>query len=40
VHRIDVNVKNIVSDLPPMFDYFYSSARKCPGCGHVHPGRE
>jgi len=39
VHRVEVNVKNIVSDLPPMFDYFYSSERKCPACGHVHPGR-
>jgi 3-hydroxyanthranilate 3,4-dioxygenase len=40
VHRIEVHVKNIVTDLPPMFDYFYSGARKCPDCGHVHPGRE
>lgn len=40
VHRVEVNVKNIVTDLPPMFDYFYSSARKCPACGQVHPGRE
>lgn len=40
VHRVEVNVKNIVTDLPPLFDHFYSSARKCPACGQVHPGRE
>jgi 3-hydroxyanthranilate 3,4-dioxygenase len=40
VHRVEVNVKNIVADLPPMFDHFYSSARRCPACGQVHPGRE
>jgi len=38
VHRVEVNVKNIVTDLPPLFDAFYSSARKCPQCGQVHPG--
>ena len=39
VHRVEVNVKNIVSDLPPLFEQFYAGARKCPSCGHVHPGR-
>jgi 3-hydroxyanthranilate 3,4-dioxygenase len=39
VHRVEVNVKNIVTDLPPLFDAFYASARKCAQCGHIHPGR-
>jgi len=39
VHRVEVHVKSIVSDLPPLFETFYAGARKCPGCGHVHPGR-
>jgi len=39
VHRVEVNVKNIVKDLPPLFDAFYAGARNCPACGHVHPGR-
>jgi 3-hydroxyanthranilate 3,4-dioxygenase len=39
VHRVEVNVRNIVSDLPPLFESFYAGARKCSECGHVHPGR-
>jgi 3-hydroxyanthranilate 3,4-dioxygenase len=39
VHRVEVNVKNIVADLPPLFEAFYSGRRECPKCGHVHPGR-
>ena len=39
VHRIDVNVQNIVTDLPPLFDAFYRSERKCPNCGTIHPGK-
>jgi 3-hydroxyanthranilate 3,4-dioxygenase len=41
VHRVEVNVQDIVKDLPPLFDAFYSSAqaRTCPQCGHVHPGK-
>jgi len=39
VHRVEVNVKDIVTDLPPLFDAFYASARKCPQCGHIHPGK-
>ena len=39
VHRVEVNVKNIVRDLPPLFDAFYASARKCGQCGHIHPGK-
>ena len=39
VHSVEVHVKNIVQDLPPLFDAFYAGSRKCPGCGQVHPGR-
>ena len=39
VHRVEVNVQNIVRDLPPLFDAFYSGKRNCPRCGAVHPGK-
>jgi 3-hydroxyanthranilate 3,4-dioxygenase len=39
IHRVEVHVKCIVSDLPPLFEAFYAGSRKCPGCGQVHPGR-
>ena len=41
VHRVDVNVKDIVADLPPLFEEFYRSAekRRCGKCGHLHPGK-
>ena len=39
VHRVEVSVQNIVADLPPLFEAFYAGPRKCPACGHVHPGR-
>jgi len=39
VHRIEVNVQNIVADLPPLFEAFYASSRKCPQCGQIHPGK-
>jgi len=31
-----------VRDLPPLFEAFYASEdkRRCPHCGHVHPGKE
>jgi 3-hydroxyanthranilate 3,4-dioxygenase len=40
VHRVEVNVQDIVSDLPPLFEQFYSSreARTCRRCGQVHAG--
>jgi 3-hydroxyanthranilate 3,4-dioxygenase len=36
---VEVNVQNIVADLPPLFDAFYASAarRTCRSCGAVHP---
>ena len=39
VHRVEVNVQDIVKDLPPPFEAFYRSDRKCPSCGHIHPGK-
>ena len=41
VHRVEVNVQNIVKDLPPLFDAFYKDerARTCAQCGYVHPGK-
>ncbi|MDA0225993.1 MAG: 3-hydroxyanthranilate 3,4-dioxygenase [Proteobacteria bacterium] len=41
VHRLEVNVQNIVDDLPPLFEAFYSSkaARTCGACGTLHPGK-
>ncbi|MBV8030166.1 MAG: 3-hydroxyanthranilate 3,4-dioxygenase [Betaproteobacteria bacterium] len=41
VHRVSVNVQDIVSDLPPLFEDFYASEAKrtCPSCGHRHPGK-
>lgn len=39
VHRVEAHVKNLVADLPPLFEAFYASERKCPQCGNVHPGR-
>jgi 3-hydroxyanthranilate 3,4-dioxygenase len=39
VHRVEASVKDIVSDLPPLFDAFYAGPRACPQCGSVHPGR-
>ncbi len=40
VHRVEVQVKSIVDDLPPLFEAFYADvgARTCPKCGEVHPG--
>ena len=39
VHRVEVNVKSIVNDLPPLFKQFYSGKRDCPKSGHIHPGK-
>jgi len=41
VHRIEVNVKDIAADLPPLFEAFYADekARRCSKCGRVHPGK-
>ncbi len=42
VHRVEVQVRDIVKDLPPLFTAFYADERKrtCKSCGIVHPGKE
>jgi 3-hydroxyanthranilate 3,4-dioxygenase len=41
VHRIELPVKDIVKDLPPLYETFYADekARTCGHCGTVHPGK-
>jgi 3-hydroxyanthranilate 3,4-dioxygenase len=41
VHRAELQLRSIVSDLPPIFEQFYSDStlRTCKSCGAVHPGR-
>ena len=41
VHEVELQVRDIVADLPPVFEEFYASdeARTCPGCGALHPGK-
>jgi 3-hydroxyanthranilate 3,4-dioxygenase len=41
VHRAEVQLQSIVTDLPPLFQAFYSSTEKrtCPSCGEIHPGK-
>lgn len=42
VHRVEVQVSDIVKDLPPLFAAFYqdTDARTCKQCGTVHRGKE
>ena len=43
LHRIDVQLADIVADLPRAYEAFYASpetARRCSRCGTVHPGRD
>lgn len=41
VHEVELQVRDIVEDLPPVFQDFYNSedGRSCPNCGAVHPGK-
>ena len=41
VHRVEVELNNIVDDLPPLYEAFYAdeSKRTCPKCGTLHPGK-
>ena len=41
VHRVEVQLKSIVRDLPPLFAAFYANEalRTCGQCGTVHPGK-
>lgn len=39
LHEVKVELKDIVKDLPPLFDSFWNneSARSCKNCGYVMP---
>ena len=41
IHDVELQVTDIVIDLPPVFEAFYASdeARTCGECGTLHPGR-
>ena len=41
LHRVEVQVADLVKDLPPLFERFYASPelRTCSECGTVHPGK-
>ncbi|MDF2115316.1 3-hydroxyanthranilate 3,4-dioxygenase [Roseiarcaceae bacterium H3SJ34-1] len=41
VHRVEVLLKSLVRDLPPLYEAFWADekVRTCPKCGTVHPGR-
>lgn len=41
VHEVELKVNDIVVDLPPVFEAFYSSeeGRTCRNCGATHPGK-
>lgn len=41
VHRREVQVTDLVRDLPPVFDEYYGdpALRACASCGHPNPGR-
>jgi 3-hydroxyanthranilate 3,4-dioxygenase len=42
VHRVEVEITDIVKDLPPLFKAFQDSIehRTCRQCGAIHPGKE
>lgn len=42
VHRIEVKVKDLVKDLPPLYEAFFAdeTARTCKKCGTIHPGKK
>ncbi|WP_397474370.1 3-hydroxyanthranilate 3,4-dioxygenase [Pusillimonas sp.] len=43
VRRYEMQLTDIVTDLPPVYEQFYATSeaeRTCPGCGEVHPGRD
>lgn len=41
VHEVELQVRDIVADLPPVFTAFYAneSDRTCGSCGALHPGK-
>jgi 3-hydroxyanthranilate 3,4-dioxygenase len=42
VHRVELAVRNLVTDLPPLFAAFFDDHEKrtCRRCGQVHPGKQ
>jgi len=40
IHEVELQVRSIVDDLPPLFEAFYADehARTCDNCGALHPG--
>jgi 3-hydroxyanthranilate 3,4-dioxygenase len=41
IHEVELQVRDIAADLPPIFQAFYDSdsARTCGACGALHPGK-
>lgn len=41
VHEVELQVRDIVADLPPVFTAFYADeqGRVCQQCGALHPGK-
>jgi 3-hydroxyanthranilate 3,4-dioxygenase len=41
LHRIELQIADIVKDLPPLFDAFYgdTAKRTCKSCDALHPGK-
>jgi 3-hydroxyanthranilate 3,4-dioxygenase len=41
LHEVQLQVRDIVDDLPPVFEKFYAdeNARTCDACGALHPGQ-
>ena len=41
VHRVELEIHDIVKDLPPLFDAFYNDEelRHCSQCNALHPGK-
>ncbi|MDF5758529.1 3-hydroxyanthranilate 3,4-dioxygenase [Spongiactinospora sp. TRM90649] len=41
VYEVELQVRDIVLDLPPVFEAFYADekARTCDSCGALHPGK-
>lgn len=43
VKRYQMQLENIVTDLPPVYERFYATTdeeRRCSQCGEIHPGRD
>jgi len=42
VHRVELTIKSLVKDLPPIYEAFYADekVRTCPKCGTIHPGKK